>query len=144
MQVHIKTNEGDWTSALRELALELGADRDVNIGIDGPFGAPAQRFYDYQKSIIVGSGIGVTPFSGILTNMEQKSLKGGISPWRQRKMPSFSRALSRTASIPSQVVSRVRSRSSSASGGEESRSRRQSGLMSVRANTRSARQARQR
>ncbi|KAK0519027.1 hypothetical protein OC842_007587, partial [Tilletia horrida] len=116
LQVHIKTNEGDWTSALRELALEVGSDADIRIGIDGPFGAPAQRFYDYPKSIIVGSGIGITPFVAALSDLEQKALQGGINPWKRRRMPSLSRALSRTASIPSQVVSRVRSRSSSFSG----------------------------
>ncbi|KAE8267158.1 hypothetical protein A4X09_0g5188 [Tilletia walkeri] len=115
LQVHIKTSEGDWTSALRELALEVGPDADVRIGIDGPFGAPAQRFYDYQKSIIVGSGIGITPFVAALTDLEQKAIQGDISPWRKRRLPSMQRALSRTTSFPAQVVTRMRSRSSSTS-----------------------------
>ncbi|KAK0527022.1 hypothetical protein OC842_005001 [Tilletia horrida] len=116
LQVHIKTNAGDWTSALRELALEVGPEADIRIGLDGPFGAPAQRFYDYQKSIVVGSGIGITPFVAALSDLERKALQGGINPWKFRSRTSFSRALSCTASIPSQVASRAWSRNSSFSG----------------------------
>ncbi|KAK0548917.1 hypothetical protein OC861_002398 [Tilletia horrida] len=130
LQVHIKTSEGDWTAALRELALAVGPDQDVRIGIDGPFGAPAQRFYDYQKSIIVGSGIGITPFVAVLSDIEQKALQDGINPWRRRR-GKLQRALSRTASIPSQVVDRVRSRSSSMSGAENGE--RSAGLFSASA-----------
>lgn len=70
MQVHIKT-DGDWTSKLRRLARPDGAE-DIKVCIDGPFGAPAQRFYEFDQSIILGSGIGVTPFSGILTDLQAK------------------------------------------------------------------------
>lgn len=65
MSLHIKT-DGDWTGQLREL-------KDLKyVGIDGPFGAPAQRFYDFDQTIIVGAGIGVTPFSGILNDLQTR------------------------------------------------------------------------
>ena len=70
MQVHVKT-DGDWTSKLRGLAKEE-KKTDIKIGVDGPYGAPAQRFYDFNQSIVLGSGIGVTPFSGILTNLKRR------------------------------------------------------------------------
>lgn len=64
-KLHIKT-DGNWTSKLRELT-------DLKfIGVDGPYGAPAQRFYDFDQTIIVGSGIGVTPFSGILNDLQTR------------------------------------------------------------------------
>lgn len=64
-KLHIKT-DGDWTSKLRGLT-------DLKyIGVDGPYGAPAQRFYDFDQTIIVGSGIGVTPFSGILNDLQTR------------------------------------------------------------------------
>jgi dual oxidase len=69
-QVHIKT-DGDWTSKLRALCKD-GQPTIIDIGIDGPFGAPAQRFYDFDHSIILGSGIGVTPFSGILADLQAR------------------------------------------------------------------------
>ncbi|KAF2835393.1 hypothetical protein M501DRAFT_1060909 [Patellaria atrata CBS 101060] len=73
MQVHIKT-EGNWTNKLRSLGTE-GQVVDIAVGIDGPFGAPAQRFYDFQQAIIVGAGIGVTPFSGILTDLQERDVE---------------------------------------------------------------------
>lgn len=65
MSLHIKT-DGDWTGRLRGLT-------DFKfVGIDGPYGAPAQRFYDFDQAIIVGAGIGVTPFSGILNDLQHR------------------------------------------------------------------------
>ncbi|KAK6850022.1 hypothetical protein PG995_013855 [Apiospora arundinis] len=74
--LHIKT-DGNWTSKLRKLGEkgtnnEKGDAVDIKIGINGPFGAPAQRFYDFSHTIIVGAGIGVTPFSGILADLQAK------------------------------------------------------------------------
>ncbi|KAJ5011127.1 Superoxide-generating NADPH oxidase heavy chain subunit A [Colletotrichum sp. SAR 10_99] len=69
-QLHIKT-DGNWTKRLRELGGGAGEAR-IEVGINGPFGAPAQRFYDFRHTIIVGSGIGVTPFSGILADLQAR------------------------------------------------------------------------
>ncbi len=82
LTVHIKT-DGDWTGALRELPEE----RDIRVGVDGPFGAPAQRFYDYDRALIIGSGIGITPFSAILTDLEQ-GIKAKEDPWELRRTRS--------------------------------------------------------
>ncbi|KAK4214988.1 NADPH oxidase [Rhypophila decipiens] len=81
IQLLIKT-DGNWTKRLRELADESGKPTDIIVGINGPFGAPAQRFYDYDHAIIVGSGIGVTPFSGILSDLQARddALHAGPGP----------------------------------------------------------------
>jgi predicted ferric reductase len=79
LQVHIKF-EGDWTAALKDLP----EDRDIRVGIDGPFGAPAQRFYEYSHSIIIGGGIGITPFSAILADLEDH-FTGLSDPWAERR-----------------------------------------------------------
>lgn len=73
MQLHIKT-DGNWTSKLPDLDLK-------SVSIDGPFGAPAQHFYDFDQTIIVGAGIGVTPFSGILTDLQTR----GDHDWAARR-----------------------------------------------------------
>ena len=90
LQVHIKL-DGDWTNKLADI---LSEDEDIRVGIDGPFGAPAQRFYDYDYSIIVGGGIGITPFSAILTDLEE-SFNERKDPWMERRR---SRSLSRRPS----------------------------------------------
>jgi predicted ferric reductase len=66
LTLHIKT-DGNWTSQLRK----IGEGLDF-VGIDGPFGAPAQRFYEFDQSIIVGAGIGITPFAGILNDIQNR------------------------------------------------------------------------
>jgi predicted ferric reductase len=91
LQVHIKT-DGNWTEKLRSLP----TDRETRVGIDGPFGAPAQRFYEYDRALIIGAGVGVTPFSAILTDLEQR-MKGSEDPWKSRRS---SRHLSLGQSVP--------------------------------------------
>ncbi|KAK5714053.1 hypothetical protein LTR15_010961 [Elasticomyces elasticus] len=98
LQVHIKM-DGDWTKKLAEL---MGDEADLKVGIDGPFGAPAQRFYNYDYSIIVGGGIGITPFSAILTDLEESSTERK-DPWSERR---HSRSISRRRpSQPGSLVS---------------------------------------
>jgi hypothetical protein len=113
LHVHIKF-EGDWTTALKDLP----EDRDIRVGIDGPFGAPAQRFYDYSHSIIIGGGIGITPFSAILADLEDH-FTGLSDPWAERRR---SRSFS---------VSRSQSRAQSRARGSTSRSGSQSGSRPV-------------
>jgi len=74
MQVHIKA-DGDWTNELRDMAKKAGKNQTIKVGLDGPFGAPAQRFYDFDYSMVFGAGIGVTPFSGVLTDLQHHELE---------------------------------------------------------------------
>jgi respiratory burst oxidase len=90
LQLHVKL-DGDWTNAVRDASAE---NNQLRVGIDGPFGAPAQRFYDYDYSIIVGGGIGITPFSAILTDLEE-NFRTERDPWAERRR---SRSLSRPGS----------------------------------------------
>lgn len=39
------------------------------VRIDGPYGAPAQDVFSCDVAILIGAGIGVTPFSSILKNI---------------------------------------------------------------------------
>ena len=53
----------------------LGDEFDVTdrfnftISVDGPFGAPAQNYSDYKVIVLIGAGIGVTPFASVLTHL---------------------------------------------------------------------------
>lgn len=67
---HISTNAGDWTKKLRNAELNT-------INVNGPFGAPAQRFDEFEKCIFIAGGIGVTPYTGILSNLIDGSCKKG-------------------------------------------------------------------
>lgn len=44
----------------------------LKLKLDGPFGAPVQSFKDYEVIMLVGAGIGVTPFASILSDVLQR------------------------------------------------------------------------
>lgn len=68
---------GRWTNALYDIAIlqqqktTEGLVKDavpiipLSVKVVGPFGAPAQNYFQYKHIIIIGSGIGVTPLLSI-------------------------------------------------------------------------------
>lgn len=63
LSVHIRC-EGDWTSRL-----QTDIDKINMISIDGPYGTCAEDTFKYNKVILIGAGIGVTPYSSILKHI---------------------------------------------------------------------------
>ncbi|XP_068182301.1 NADPH oxidase 1 isoform X1 [Antennarius striatus] len=70
--VHIRS-AGDWTDKLIEIMQQLpeGA-QGPKMGVDGPFGTASEDVFDYEVSMLVGAGIGVTPFASILKSIWYK------------------------------------------------------------------------
>ncbi|MCO5547333.1 hypothetical protein L7F22_000781 [Adiantum nelumboides] len=88
VSVHIRTL-GDWTQDLKRVFSEVCEPpmsdksgllrKDCELGkhertmprilIDGPYGAPAQDYKKYDVMVLVGLGIGATPFISILKDM---------------------------------------------------------------------------
>ncbi|XP_037531665.1 NADPH oxidase 1 [Nematolebias whitei] len=70
--VHIRS-AGDWTDKLIEIMQKLpeGA-QGPKMGVDGPFGTASEDVFDYEVSMLVGAGIGVTPFASILKSIWYK------------------------------------------------------------------------
>ncbi|XP_066467410.1 NADPH oxidase 3 [Tiliqua scincoides] len=74
--VHIRS-VGDWTEALFSI---FGAEEKVfkepwklpRLAVDGPFGAAATDVFQYQSSVCIAAGIGVTPFASILKSIWHK------------------------------------------------------------------------
>ena len=71
---------GKWTEGLYELASRCPGNVYTNgtkvipeIGIRGPFGAPAQNYFDYQHIVCIGSGIGVTPVLSIWKHLVRRT-----------------------------------------------------------------------
>uniref|UniRef100_A0A3B3ZUA4 FAD-binding FR-type domain-containing protein n=1 Tax=Periophthalmus magnuspinnatus TaxID=409849 RepID=A0A3B3ZUA4_9GOBI len=62
--VHIRS-AGDWTNKLIEIMEQL-------LGVDGPFGTASEDVFDYEVAMLVGAGIGVTPFASILKSIWYK------------------------------------------------------------------------
>ncbi|KAG0491738.1 hypothetical protein HPP92_005136 [Vanilla planifolia] len=74
LDVYIRTN-GDWTQELKRLFTEKclypssGQQSLPKLLVDGPYGAPAQDFRNYDVLLLVGLGIGATPFISILRDL---------------------------------------------------------------------------
>ncbi|XP_031442741.1 NADPH oxidase 1 [Clupea harengus] len=70
--VHIRS-AGDWTEKLISIMEQLpeGAE-GPKMGVDGPFGTASEDVFDYEVSMLVGAGIGVTPFASILKSIWYK------------------------------------------------------------------------
>jgi len=89
ISIHVR-QVGDWTRAMAdalgagpaqakeynaldpmgmyEIALQQGQQMPA-IRIDGPYGAPAEDVFDNEIAVLIGTGIGVTPWASILKNI---------------------------------------------------------------------------
>ncbi|CAM6085917.1 unnamed protein product [Calypogeia fissa] len=110
LSVHIRTL-GDWTQELRtrfqsasghrkrlQIQNNWGLSGEVvedvqfpKIKIDGPYGAPAQDYKNYDVLLLVGLGIGATPFISILkdmlNNIREESVSVENSPLHPASTP---------------------------------------------------------
>ncbi|ETW10289.1 hypothetical protein H310_00630 [Aphanomyces invadans] len=70
LSVHIR-NSGDWTNALHDLIhrVHRGEVAYPSVFIDGPVGAPTQDYHRFKTIVMIGGGIGVTPFASILKDV---------------------------------------------------------------------------
>lgn len=75
LSLHIRA-VGPWTMRLREI---YSAESVSSLGgypkiyLDGPFGEGHQEWNKFEVSVLVGGGIGVTPFASILKDLVHKS-----------------------------------------------------------------------
>ena len=107
VSIHVR-QVGDWTRALGdalgagpsqakefdgldlmgiyEIALQNGQEMPA-IRIDGPYGAPAEDVFDNEIAVLVGTGIGVTPWASILKNIWH--LRAGPNPPHRLRRVEF-------------------------------------------------------
>ena len=69
-----------------EIALQNGQEMPP-IRIDGPYGAPAEDIFDNEIAVLIGTGIGVTPWASILKNIWH--LRSGENPPRRLRRVEF-------------------------------------------------------
>jgi len=93
------SEKNEKTGSARGDFVELDASGGVSlpaVRIDGPFGAPAEDVFDVEVAILVGAGIGVTPFASILKDIWYRQRQGNCGTlrrveffWICRDAPSF-------------------------------------------------------
>jgi len=71
-------------SAMFEVALQNGTKMPT-LRIDGPYGAPAEDVFDNEIAVLIGTGIGVTPWASILKSIWHKR-QGPNPPTRLRRV----------------------------------------------------------
>ena len=57
---------GNWTSALRKRVEGHEDAADLFAYVDGPYGSPSAHIFASRVAVLIGAGIGVTPFASIL------------------------------------------------------------------------------
>lgn len=69
-----------------EIALQMGQEMP-SIRVDGPYGAPAEDVFDNEIAVLIGTGIGVTPWASILKNIYHQ--RAGPNPPRRLRRVEF-------------------------------------------------------
>ncbi|KAF9513876.1 hypothetical protein BS47DRAFT_1295638 [Hydnum rufescens UP504] len=66
------------------------------VRIDGPYGGPTEDVFNVEVAVLIGAGIGVTPFASILKHIWYRQRKGNLGSlrrvefiWIVRDAPSF-------------------------------------------------------
>jgi NADPH oxidase 5 len=79
--VHVRSL-GNWTSALRRLAMdkhERGDTLPFTCYLDGPYGTPSNHIFESKRVVLLGAGIGVTPFAAILESILMRAYGHGAA-----------------------------------------------------------------
>ncbi|KAK3760480.1 hypothetical protein RRG08_014329 [Elysia crispata] len=57
----------------------LRKDIDLTVFVDGPYGSPCRNIFEAEHAILIGSGIGATPFSSILQSIMYRFKAGEVT-----------------------------------------------------------------
>ncbi|OJD38042.1 nadph oxidase [Diplodia corticola] len=65
-----------------EVALQAGQEMPP-IRVDGPYGAPAEDVFENEIAVLIGTGIGVTPWASVLKNIYHERTRGALKRLRR-------------------------------------------------------------
>ncbi|XP_078265294.1 NADPH oxidase 2-like isoform X2 [Rhinoraja longicauda] len=116
--IHVR-RMGDWTDSLFKVC---GGDQKEfreawklpSIAVDGPFGTASEDVFRYETAVLVGAGIGVTPFASVLKSVWYKythsdpnlKLKKIYFYWLCRETSAFEWFADLLQSVESQTLER--------------------------------------
>jgi predicted ferric reductase/Ca2+-binding EF-hand superfamily protein len=67
LTVHVRAL-GNWSKTLRRL-VEDAPDAPLRAYVDGPYGSPSAHIFTSRVAVLIGAGIGVTPFASVLESL---------------------------------------------------------------------------
>lgn len=82
LTVHVRSL-GNWTGAVRRRAKEppgVSPGHELAAHVDGPYGSPSGHVFESRHAVLIGAGIGVTPFASILESIVLRANGGGERP----------------------------------------------------------------
>lgn len=92
LSVHVR-GLGNWTKRLHEFAKTNESVEGLTAHLDGPYGTPSTHIFESRVAVMIGAGIGVTPFASILKSIFMSKKKSGIEKvhfyWMNRDQYSF-------------------------------------------------------
>ncbi|HKP60717.1 MAG TPA: ferric reductase-like transmembrane domain-containing protein [Polyangiales bacterium] len=70
LSLHVR-NLGNWTGALHKLIASgrTGRAEPLRVELDGPYGAPCTHILQTRYAVLIGAGIGATPFASVLESI---------------------------------------------------------------------------
>jgi predicted ferric reductase len=80
---------GNWTTALRRHAESLPNEAGLVAYVDGPYGTPSARIFDSPVVILIGAGIGVTPFASVLESIALRGSQPNAAPTALERLYFF-------------------------------------------------------
>ncbi len=82
VDVHVRS-AGNWTRSLHKLAQARKSAThapQLLAQIDGPYGTPSAHIFNSKVAVVIGAGIGVTPFAAILQSLLIRQKREDIPP----------------------------------------------------------------
>ena len=73
-------------NGIYEIALQHGQQMPA-LRVDGPYGAPAEDVFDNEIAVLIGTGIGVTPWASVLKHIY--NIRAGPDPPKRLKRVEF-------------------------------------------------------
>ena len=80
---------GNWTTALRRRAEESPSEAGLVAYVDGPYGTPSARIFESPIVVLIGAGIGVTPFASVLESIALRGSDPNAPPTKLEQVYFF-------------------------------------------------------
>ena len=85
LSLHVRSL-GNWTRALHQFVKQLERPWHISVHLDGPHGAPTEHIFASRYVVLIGAGIGVTPFAAILKSLLYRYHYGATDRMALRKI----------------------------------------------------------
>jgi predicted ferric reductase/Ca2+-binding EF-hand superfamily protein len=79
---------GNWSSELRR-RVEARENESLTAYVDGPYGSPSAHIFRSRYAVLIGAGIGVTPFASVLESIVLRANGESPQPSRLEKVHFF-------------------------------------------------------